>query len=131
MSAFPTLASADWLAEHLDDENLMVLDATVYLPTEPYSAVERYAQGHIRGAIFFNLDTFSDPEAYFPHMAPTPGRFSRLAGELGITTHTHVVVYDQKGLFSAARAWVQSEPASQITPKPHAAIHSGCCTVRL
>jgi thiosulfate/3-mercaptopyruvate sulfurtransferase len=64
-----------------------------------------FAQGHIPGARFFDLELIADQETTLPHMVPTAGRFERRVAALGIHTGDPVVFYDQKGLFSAARGW--------------------------
>lgn len=108
MATSPTIAplvSAEWLVAHLHATNLVVLDATLFLPNEGRDAVAEFAAGHIPGARFFDINLFADPDTALPHMVPSAGRFSRLAGELGIGDASHIVAYDQRGLFSAARAW--------------------------
>ncbi|QDD88077.1 3-mercaptopyruvate sulfurtransferase [Pseudomonas oryzihabitans] len=99
------LVTAAWLQEQLGRTDLMILDASLYLPNEPQDADELYRQQHIPGALRFDIEVFSDPDTSLPHMVPSAGRFARLAGELGVTPETFIVAYDQKGLFSAARAW--------------------------
>ncbi len=99
------LVDAAWLEQHLGDPGLVVLDATLFLPNEARDAEAEFAAGHIPGAQFFDINAFADPDADLPHMVPAAGRFARLAGALGIGGHSLVVCYDQRGLFSAARAW--------------------------
>ncbi|MDT3721752.1 3-mercaptopyruvate sulfurtransferase [Pseudomonas oryzihabitans] len=99
------LVTATWLQEQLGRTDLMILDASLYLPNEPQVADEIYRQQHLPGALRFDIEHFSDPDTSLPHMVPSVGRFARLAGELGVTPDTFIVAYDQKGLFSAARAW--------------------------
>lgn len=94
-----------WLRAHLGDVGLVVLDATLYLPNEGRDAEAEFAAGHIPGARFFDINAFADPDTDLPHMVPAAGRFARLAGALGIGSNSLVVCYDQRGLFSAARAW--------------------------
>lgn len=103
--SFGPLIDSQWLAEHLGEPGLRVLDASAYLPNENRDAQAEFHAGHIPGARFFDIEHFSDPDTDLPHMVPSAGRFARLAGELGIGNDDRVVVYDQKGLFSAARAW--------------------------
>ncbi|MEJ0046287.1 MAG: 3-mercaptopyruvate sulfurtransferase [Rhodospirillales bacterium] len=105
MSALPALVTADWLAEELGKPDLRVLDASYYLPAENIDAHARFAAGHIPGAQFFDIEEVADTETDLPHMLPTPGRFARLAAALGVDSADRVVVYDQKGIFSAPRAW--------------------------
>jgi thiosulfate/3-mercaptopyruvate sulfurtransferase len=99
------LVSTEWLAEALGAPDLMILDATKYLPNEPFDGLTKYREAHIPGARFFDIDVVADPDTSLPHMAPTAGRFARLMGEMGISNATRVIFYDQKGLQSSARGW--------------------------
>ena len=99
------LVSTEWLAEALGAPDLMVFDATKYLPNEPFDGLTKYREAHIQGARFFDIDVVADPDTNLPHMAPTAGRFARLMGEMGINNATRVIFYDQKGLQSSARGW--------------------------
>ena len=99
------LVSTEWLAGALGVPDLMVFDATKYLPNEPFDGLTKYREAHIPGARFFDIDVVADPDTALPHMAPTAGRFARLMGELGISNTTRVIFYDQKGLQSSARGW--------------------------
>ena len=99
------LVSTEWLAGALGVPDLMVFDATKYLPNEPFDGLTKYREAHIPGARFFDIDVVADPDTTLPHMAPTAGRFARLMGELGISNTTRVIFYDQKGLQSSARGW--------------------------
>ena len=97
------LVSTEWLADNLGE--VRVFDCTYYLPTDGRDAMAEFTAGHIPSAGFFNIQTIADTETDLPHMVPTPGRFARLMGELGISNTSRVVFYDQKGLNSAARGW--------------------------
>jgi thiosulfate/3-mercaptopyruvate sulfurtransferase len=99
------LVSTEWLAGALGAPDLMVFDATKYLPNEPFDGLTKYREAHIPGARFFDIDVVADPDTTLPHMAPTAGRFARLMGQLGISNTTRVIFYDQKGLQSSARGW--------------------------
>jgi thiosulfate/3-mercaptopyruvate sulfurtransferase len=99
------LVSTEWLAEALGAPDLMVFDATKYLPNEPFDGLTQYREAHIPGARFFDIDVVADPDTALPHMAPTAGHFARLMGEMGISNTTRVIFYDQKGLQSSARGW--------------------------
>ncbi len=83
----------------------VILDASYYLPTEATDAAALYAAGHIPGARFFDIDAVSDPASALPHMLPPAADFARDAAALGIGDDTEIVVYDQRGIFSAARVW--------------------------
>lgn len=99
------LVSTDWLAARLGQPGLAMFDATKYLPNEGRDGRTEYRQAHIPGARFFDIDEVADPDTALPHMVPTPGRFARLLGGMGVSNDTDVVFYDQKGLASAARGW--------------------------
>jgi thiosulfate/3-mercaptopyruvate sulfurtransferase len=99
------LASPDWLAAHLHDANLVVLDATWHLPTLKRNAREEFKVAHIPGASFFDLDKVSDTSTNLPHMLTSADIFAANIGVLGIGDDTMVVAYDSYGLFSAARCW--------------------------
>ena len=99
------LVSTEWLAGALGAPDLMVFDATKYLPNEPFDGLTKYREAHIPGARFFDIDVVADPDTTLPHMAPTAGRFARLMGEMGISNTKRVIFYDQKGLQSSARGW--------------------------
>lgn len=103
---FPTpIVSAPWLLDHLNDPELIILDASAYMPAEGKSGAAEFAKGHLPGAQFFDIDFIADQETDLPHMVPSQGRFGRLVRALGIHRRSKIVCYDQKGLFSAARAW--------------------------
>ncbi|MCA3308427.1 MAG: sulfurtransferase [Roseomonas sp.] len=99
------LVSTEWLAEALGAPDLMVFDATKYLPNEPFDGLTKFREAHIPCARFFDIDVVADLDTNLPHMAPTAGRFARLMGEMGISNTTRVIFYDQKGLQSSARGW--------------------------
>jgi thiosulfate/3-mercaptopyruvate sulfurtransferase len=99
------LVTTDWLAAELGKPDLVIFDATKYLPNEPKDGIAEYRRAHIPGARYFDIDQIADPDTDLPHMVPTPGRFAKLMGELGVANTSRVVFYDQKGLASAARGW--------------------------
>lgn len=107
------LVSAQWLADHLGADDLLVVDASVVAYTQPngkpgsLSGHEQYiAEGHVPGAVFADLiDEFSDPDGRFPFTRPDAARFAAAAGALGIGAGTTVVVYDTAVGQWAARFW--------------------------
>lgn len=100
----PVVTTA-WLAGELGKSDLAVFDATKYLPNENRDGRGEFLRAHIPGARYFDIDEIADPDTDLPHMVPTPGRFARLIGALGVGNDTRVIFYDQKGLSSAARGW--------------------------
>jgi thiosulfate/3-mercaptopyruvate sulfurtransferase len=99
------LVTTDWLAGELGKPDLVVFDATKYLPNEPKDGRTEFRAAHIPGARYFDIDEVADPDTDLPHMVPTPGRFAKLMDALGVANTSRVVFYDQKGLASAARGW--------------------------
>jgi thiosulfate/3-mercaptopyruvate sulfurtransferase len=99
------LVNTEWLAAELGKPDLVVFDATKYLPNEIKDGQAEYLHARIPGARYFDIDVIADPDTDLPHMVPTSGRFARLIGALGVSNASRVVFYDQKGLASAARGW--------------------------
>ncbi len=100
-----TLVSTDWLAAHLKDPDLRVLDATAFLPGTGRDARAEYEGAHIPGARFFDIDDISDGRSELPHMVPPVEKFMSRLRAMGVGDGHQVVVYDTHGLFSAARVW--------------------------
>ncbi len=103
MAGLGPLVSAAWLADHLDE--VQVVDATWFMPDAGRTGAQSYAEGHIPGAVFFDIDAISDKSTNLPHMLATPEAFAQAAGALGLRRDAPVVVYDAHGIFSAPRAW--------------------------
>lgn len=100
-----TLVSTSWLAAHMKDPDLRVIDASWYLPAANRDAKAEYQAAHIPGARFFDIDEITDSRSNLPHMAPPPEKFISRMRAMGIGDGHQVVVYDGAGLFSAARVW--------------------------
>lgn len=97
------LVSASWLKNHLNDANVVVLDATIRVVTDDFQTA---ATNIISGAQFFDLKKiFSDTSATLPNTAPTPEQFEIGCKNLGINSDTIIVIYDAKGIYSSPRAW--------------------------
>ena len=100
-----TLVSTDWLAAHLKDPDLRILDGSWYLPAQNRDAKAEYDAAHIPGARFFDIDDISDHRSDLPHMAPPVEKFMSRLRAMGVGDGHQVVVYDGAGLMSAARVW--------------------------
>jgi len=105
MSDSSPLVSTDWLAERLASPDLVVVDGSWYLPQMGRDAEVEYLEGHIPGALRFDIDDISDPSSGLPHTLPAPHVFSSKMRKLGIGDGQRIVVYDGIGLFSAPRVW--------------------------
>jgi thiosulfate/3-mercaptopyruvate sulfurtransferase len=99
------LVSTDWLAAHLDDPKLKVIDASYKMPGVLPLPSEDYLGAHIPGAVFFNVNTIADPDDPRPHMYPTAEQFARDVSALGISSGDTVVAYDSGAWVAAPRAW--------------------------
>ncbi|GAA6188262.1 3-mercaptopyruvate sulfurtransferase [Litorivita sp. NS0012-18] len=99
------LVSTDWLAQHLKDPDIRVLDASYFLPGVERDARAEYAQAHIPGARFFDIDEISDLRSDLPHMVPPVEKFMSRMRSMGVGDGHQVVVYDSQGIFSAPRVW--------------------------
>src|SRR6185295_7391255 len=107
MTAFgqDPLVSTAWLAAHLAEPDLKVVDATFYLPHLKRDARAEFEQAHLPGAVPFDIETISDHANPLPHMLPDPRAFADAVGALGIGTGDRVVAYGGRGLIASARVW--------------------------
>ena len=100
-----TLVSTEWLAAHLNDPDLRVMDASWHMPASGREAKAEYDAAHIPGARFFDIDAISDSRSELPHMAPPVELFISRMRAMGIGDGHQVVLYDNSDVRSAARAW--------------------------
>ena len=99
------LKTTEWLAGELGKPNVVVVDASYYLPTQKRDPKAEYLSSHIPGAVFFDLNAIADASTDLPHMLPGPDQFGAAVGALGIAETDTIVVYDATGLYSAPRVW--------------------------
>ena len=100
-----TLVGARWLADHLQDKNILILDASIHLPTAHRDPNQEFLERHIPGALRFDIEKIAEPDSVLPHMLPSSDLFDAAMKGLGVESGIQIVVYDSAGLFSAARAW--------------------------
>ena len=105
LSTNDPLVSTEWLAGHINDANVKVVDATFKLPGVLPLPKDDYLAAHIPGAVFFDVDAVSDHANPLPHMFPCAEQFGRDVGALGIVNGDTVVLYDSGGWVAAPRAW--------------------------
>jgi thiosulfate/3-mercaptopyruvate sulfurtransferase len=105
MTTNDPLVSTEWLAEHLKDANVKLLDATFKLPGVLPLPKDDYLAAHIPGAVYFDVDAVSDHSNPLPHMFPSAEQFGRDAGALGVSNGDTIVIYDAGGWVAAPRAW--------------------------
>jgi thiosulfate/3-mercaptopyruvate sulfurtransferase len=99
------LVSTEWLAAHLRDPDLRVLDGSWHMPQTRRDPRAEFLAGHVPGAAFFDIDAIADHTTSLPHMLPTADAFADAVGGLGVGAGDRVVVYDTRGVVSAARVW--------------------------
>jgi len=105
MTTTDPLVSTEWLASHMNDANVKLLDATFKLPGILPLPKDDYLAAHIPGAVYFDVDAVSDHANPLPHMFPSAEQFGRDVGALGISNGDTVVIYDAGGWVAAPRAW--------------------------
>ena len=105
MPVSDTLILPTELAPLLEKPDVVVVDASWYLPADRRDTQAEFFAARIPGARFFDIEAIADLDHACPHMLPSEQLFTDCVQALGIGGNTRVVVYDSKGLFSAARAW--------------------------
>lgn len=103
----PFLVTPQWLAQHINDENLIVVDVRMSpVALQPKKDMQaEFAGGHLPGAVYFDIDDVADKNSALPHMLPTADAFSAAVGKLGISEKHTLVFYDEGNQFSAPRGW--------------------------
>lgn len=102
--ALSPLVSTQWLADKIASPDVVVVNAWLPPVGQPDVPPE-YPQGHIPGAVFFDVNTVADTTSDLPHMLPPAHVFSSMMRRMGIGDGQTIVVYDGVGLYSAARVW--------------------------
>ncbi|MEL6319727.1 MAG: sulfurtransferase [Cyanobacteria bacterium J06626_14] len=107
--SYPTpLVSCSWLAQHLDDPNLVIVDCRFSL-SEPELGHRQYAEGHIPGAVYLDLNRdLSSPVQVHGgrHPLPDTHQIADKLSSIGITSgQTYVVAYDDSRFAFASRMW--------------------------
>lgn len=103
MSREDVFVSTEWLAERLNAPDIVVVDASWYLPAQKRDGAAEYAARRIPGAVHFDIDKIKDTRSSLPHMLPSAPEFAAAVGALGIGDGMRIVVYDGLGFFSAPR----------------------------
>ncbi|WP_417463410.1 3-mercaptopyruvate sulfurtransferase [Kordiimonas sp.] len=106
------LVSTEWLASRLGDPGTQTVDATLlpvdaswHMPDSKRDAAKEFAKAHIPGAVFFDIDENSHKASQLPHTLQRLDKFQAIAGKLGISNDTTLVIYDDSDVRSAARVW--------------------------
>jgi thiosulfate/3-mercaptopyruvate sulfurtransferase len=99
------LVTTEWLADHLGDPDIQVVDGSWHMPAAKRDPRAEFEAAHVPGAVFFDIDAIADRTTDLPHMLPSAEEFAAAVGALGIGNEHRVVVYDTRGVMSAARVW--------------------------
>ena len=100
-----SLVSTDWLAQHLGDDRLTIVDCSWFMPASGRSGHAEFLQSHIPGARFFDIDEVSDRSDPAPHMLPVASEFGEAMERIGIGRDDRIIVYDNSPIHTAARGW--------------------------
>jgi thiosulfate/3-mercaptopyruvate sulfurtransferase len=100
-----SLVSTDWLAEHLGEPDLVVIDSSWHMLASGRSGRDEYLQAHIPAARFLDIDELSDHSDPAPHMLPSKEDFGNAMGRLGVRSDDRLVIYDNSPIHTAARGW--------------------------
>ncbi len=100
-----SLVSTAWLAQHLGQPGLVVIDASAHLPDAGRDPRAEFAAAHIPGARFLDLDTLKDAASDVPAALPTAAQFAARMAAIGVSDGDRVVIYDDSAVKTGARAW--------------------------
>jgi len=111
-AAMDSLVTVEWLSEHLNDPDLVVLDCSVLVQpdgTGGFNVISgrgKYEEGHIPAAGFADLiEDLSDAESPLQFAVPPPEQFAAAMSALGVSDDSRVVLYDAGRSVWAARVW--------------------------
>ncbi|PLX39426.1 MAG: 3-mercaptopyruvate sulfurtransferase [Hyphomicrobiales bacterium] len=99
------LVSTDWLAEHIESPDVVLIDGSWYLEITKRNGYEEYLEEHLPGAVYFDIDDIADTASTLPHMLPNTTVFASKMRKLGIGDGQKIVIYDGEGYISAPRVW--------------------------
>ncbi|UYN97689.1 MAG: 3-mercaptopyruvate sulfurtransferase [Enhydrobacter sp.] len=99
------LVSTDWLASHLTSPDVRIVDGSFFLPAQKRDPKAEFAERHLPGAVFFDIDEIADTSSPLPHMLPSPEKFSARVRKLGLGDGNKIVVYDTAPMTGACRVW--------------------------
>src|SRR5918911_896359 len=103
-----TLVATGWLAEHLGDPAIRVVDIRGYVKTrdlgggkqeaEYVGARGEYDAGHVPGAVYVDwTGDIVDPDDPVPAQVAPPDRFAEAMAARGVGDDTHVIAVDHMG----------------------------------
>jgi len=99
------LVSTEWLAKHLDAPDIRIVDGSFYLAAQKRNPKAEFANQHIPGSVFFDIDEIADTSNPLPHMLPSAEKFSSRVRNLGLGDGNKIIVYDTTPMTGACRVW--------------------------
>ena len=100
-----SLVSTQWLADHLGEPDLVIIDSSWHMPATGRSGRDEYLAAHIPSARFLDIDAVSDTSNPAPHMLPSAKHLGPAMEAIGVGRDDRIVVYDNSPLHTAARGW--------------------------
>jgi len=98
-----SLVTSDWLENNLGKVKL--IDCSWHMPDVKRNACAEYLKEHVPGAIFFDLDKYSDANTDLPHMLPNQTIWEEIVSNLGISNNDRIIIYDNSDVLSSCRCW--------------------------
>ena len=98
-----SFVSTEWLDKN--HSKVKIIDSSWHMPNANRNAYEEYKKEHIKNAIFFDIDKFSNKKTELPHMLPDEKEWEKIVSNLGITNEERIIVYDNSDVLSSCRCW--------------------------
>jgi len=98
--------SVAWLEKNINHPNLVLLDASWFMPMLKRDGKAEWREQTIPGALYFDFDkSICDQSSTLPHMMPSEKLFEQQVRALGVNQDSAIVVFDRLGIFSSPRVW--------------------------
>ena len=98
-----SLVSTEWLDNNYSE--VKIIDSSWHMPNTNRNAYEEYKKEHIKNAIFFDIDKFSNKKTELPHMLPDEKEWEKIVSNLGIANEDRIIAYDNSDVISSCRCW--------------------------
>jgi thiosulfate/3-mercaptopyruvate sulfurtransferase len=99
------LVTTEWLERNRGEPDIAIVDASAFLPTDGRNPAAEFAEAHIPGARFLDINQVADRTNPAPHMLPSAADFGAAMTALGVGRDDRIIVYDNSPLRTAARGW--------------------------
>ena len=97
------LVTTDWLNDNINHKQLIIFDASM---AQAGSKAAYKAETIIQGARRFDFSKeVCDLDSPISNTMPSEDKFQSLMREFDINNDSCIIVYDEKGIYSSARAW--------------------------